>query len=286
MGVSLSPSPPPDHTHSHLPPHSFPSSTSSPMTSRHLKYFQPSSQLSRPHTAPADPALSSLHVALPTPPLVYSKASQTAAGGVAQSSAGGVSKPPLGVSWGEANSSPGGVANSKSPLWGVATSPPGGVAKSTPGGVSWSMAKSPPGGVSWGVAKPPTGGVSWSIPAGGVAPSAPPGGVSWGVAPLPQIIIGDQPVIKGVGSTHPPIFATTASGDHTSMGVALGNKTVDSSTEHRHYKFSIDLRNFHNLSLEPGIKCYLRYVCQCFSVCNCVVTQSYGELLTCSYSGH
>lgn len=221
---SVDVSPPPDDAHSHLPPHSFPAtitSTSSPLTSRH---FQPSSQQSCPHTAPADSALPSFgtmslvsHVAPPTPPLVYSEAPQATAGGVAQSSARGVAKPPAG---------------------GVAKPPAG------PGGVSWSTTP--------------------LLPAGGVAP---PGGVYWGVAPPPpQVIIGDQPVVKGVGPTQPPIFATTASGGHASMGVALGhhgNKTADSSSEHRHYKFSIDLRTLHNLSLEPGIKCYLRYVPIC-----------------------
>ena len=34
----------------------------------------------------------------------------------------------------------------------------------------------------------------------------------------------------------------------------------DESSEHRHYKFSIDLRGMQNLTLTPGIKCYLRCV--------------------------
>ncbi len=92
-----------------------------------------------------------------------------------------------------------------------------------------------------------------------------------GVAPHPQISVGG-PMIGGGSfpSSFPqPIAEFMPAGVMPAGGMPLSHApgcvvysmSHDNdvmASEHRHYRFSVDLRTLHNLTLEPGIKCYLR----------------------------
>ena len=68
-----------------------------------------------------------------------------------------------------------------------------------------------------------------------------------------------DPGVKG----HHGMVNGNAMASPTGIRVHQANGVTSSLTEHRHYRFSIDLRSLQNVTLEPGIKCYLRYALVC-----------------------
>ena len=85
------------------------------------------------------------------------------------------------------------------------------------------------------------------------------------VAPRPQVSVTEQPSVDRIFSPSArsqPAVPPPSGPTHAPGGVVypLSNQAdaAHLTSEHRHYRFSIDLRTLHNSSMEPGIKCYLR----------------------------
>ena len=96
-----------------------------------------------------------------------------------------------------------------------------------------------------------------------------------------RMMSGD-PGVKGHhgGVNRNAVVSPTGGKVHQGNGMAssLGGGASLSSSQHRHYRFSIDLRSLQDVALEPGVKCYLRYAL--VSVCACPLSRKTCQIIT------